>query len=246
MSPHQAAGAYRRWQLPSFDAPAASASALPASVDEAPPAELPPAEALLPAEPPQPLAPPMPEPVALESLAAVEPEFQWPTADDIERIHEEARKEGYASGYDESTARGRVEAMHFNTLVQNLETALTTLDQEVAEEILTLSIELARQMVRHTLAVKPESVAEMVREALLQLPQGHATLHVNPEDLALIRDYLGEQLSHGGHRLMEDAAIARGGVRIDAAGSQIDATLQTRWRRIMDNLGRQIPWDGER
>ena len=44
---------------------------------------------------------------------------------------------------------------------------------------------------------------------------------------------------------MEDASIARGGARIEAAGSQIDATVQTRWRRSMDNLGRNAQWDGD-
>ena len=39
--------------------------------------------------------------------------------------------------------------------------------------------------------------------------------------------------------------IDGGGVRIDAGGSQIDATVQTRWRRILDNLGRNVAWDGD-
>ena len=77
------------------------------------------------------------------------------------------------------------------------------------------------------------------------MPQAHALIHLNPEDVAMVRHYLGEQLTHAGHRLVEDPSISRGGVRIDAAGSQIDATVQTRWRRIMDNLGRNIHWDGD-
>ncbi len=235
MSPTQASGAYRRWQLPSFDEPL-----MPAPVDDTP---------ALAAEPePEPL-PPEPvfeAPVELEpEIPIPEPHIHLPTADEIERIHEEARKEGYDAGYEEATARGRMEAMQLHGLVQSLESAMTSLDQEVADEILAVAIEVARQMVRHSLAHNPESVAELIREALLQLPQAHAMVHLNPEDLAMVRDYLGEQLTHGGHRLVEDASIARGGARIEAAGSQIDATLQTRWRRIMDNLGRNVLWDGD-
>ena len=226
MSPTQASGAYRRWQLPSFDEPL-----MPAPVDDAP---------ALAAEPePEPL------PVVPPPLPDTAPDIHLPTAEDIERIHEEARKEGYDAGYEEATARGRMEAMQLHGLVQSLENAMTSLDQEVADEILAVAIEVARQMVRHSLAHNPESVAELIREALLQLPQAHAMVHLNPEDLAMVRDYLGEQLTHGGHRLVEDASIARGGARIEAAGSQIDATLQTRWRRIMDNLGRNVLWDGD-
>lgn len=242
MDRHQAVGIYRRWIPPSFDKPAAPQTApdlLPPEPEPpiAPPViEAPPIEAA-----PEPAPIPEPQP---EELLDEEPVFQLPTAEDIERIHEEARKEGYAAGYDEGTARGRIEAMHFHGLVEGLEKSLTTLDQEVAEEILAMATELARQMVRHTIAVRPEAVTELLREALGQMPQTHAQIHLNPEDVEMARAYLGEHMAHAGHRLVEDATISRGGVRIEAAGSQIDATVQTRWRRIMDSLGRNIPWDG--
>ena len=243
MSHHQAAGAYRRWSPPSFDEPAP----MPAAASRVMP---PPSEPALPTEPAiaEPAFAPEPEPEAppfIPPLPDPAPDIHLPTAEDIERIHEEARKEGYDAGYEEGTARGRVEAMNIHGLLQGLEDSLTRLDQEVAEEILSLSIEVARQMVRHHFAAHPESVAELIREALLQMPQAHAMVHLNPDDLELARDYLGEQLTHAGHRLVEDASISRGGVRIDAGGSQIDATVQTRWRRILDNLGRNVAWDGD-
>ncbi len=241
MSHHQAAGAYRRWSPPSFDEPTAEGVSMP-PIEPAVLAEpdIPdPAELVITPEP-EPEAPPF-----IAPLPDPAPEIHLPTADDIERIHEEARKEGYDAGYEEGTARGRMEAMNLHSLVQELDGSLTRLDQEVADEILSLSIEVARQMVRHHFAAHPESVAELIREALLQMPQAHAMVHLNPDDLELARDYLGEQLTHAGHRLVEDASISRGGVRIDAGGSQIDATVQTRWRRILDNLGRNVAWDGD-
>jgi len=244
MSPHQAAGAYQRWKLPSFDEPQ-PAEPSPAAADIAAPAPEPLDEPVFAPE----AMPAVPEetPFIAEALALPDtaPDIHLPTADDIERIHEEARKDGYSAGYEEGTARGRMEAMQFHSLVQGLENSLTVLDREVAEEVLTLAIEVARQMVRNSLEAHPESTAELIREALLQLPQVHAQIHLHPEDVAMARDYLGEQLTHSGHRLVEDPSISRGGVRIDAAGSQIDATVQTRWRRIMDNLGRNIHWDGD-
>lgn len=242
MDRHQAVGIYRRWLPPSFDEPSPQE---PAPL-EAEPAVEPPVVEAPPLEPaPEPEPTPLSDMLPDDMLDEDAPVFQLPTAEDIERIHEEARKEGYAAGYEEGTARGRIEAMHFHSLVEGMENSLTTLDQEVAEEILAMSIELARQMVRHTIATRPDTITELLREALGQMPQTHAQLHLNPEDVAMARDYLGEHMAHAGHRLVEDASIARGGVRIEATGSQIDATVQTRWRRIMDSLGRNIPWDGE-
>jgi len=219
---NQAAGAYRRWEPPSFDAPREP-------------------EVVVAPEPPPP--PPPPEPVVEEPET---PRIKLPTAEDIERIHEAAHKEGYAAGYEEGTARGRMEALQLHTLVESLDKALTNLDQEVAEEILALSIEVARQMVQQNLKDQPALVVDVVREALHQLPQGRALIHLNPDDSTLVREYLGEQLKHNEHRLVEDDSIARGGCRVEASGSMVDATVQTRWRRIMENLNREdTDWEAQ-
>jgi len=224
---NQAAGAYRRWEPPNFDAPAEPVV---------------PPEAMAAPEP-APHPEPVPEPTPPEPE---QPRIKLPTAEDIERIHEAAHKEGYAAGYEEGTARGRMEALQLHTLVENFDKALTHLDQEVAEEILALSIEVARQMVQKSLKEQPALVVDVVREALHQLPQGHALIHLNPEDAQLVRDYLGEQLQHNEHRLVEDESISRGGCQVESAGSMVDATVQTRWRRIMENLNREdTDWEAQ-
>ncbi|MBL8446173.1 MAG: flagellar assembly protein FliH [Zoogloeaceae bacterium] len=233
---HQAAGAFRRWEPPRFDARPESSS-LDSGLS-------PPEDAL-------PLSPPEPEPTPILTAPPQEisapppsPAIHLPTVEEVERIHDEAHKEGYAAGYEEGTARGRMEALRLNTLVENMDGALLGLDAEVAEELLTLAIEIARQMVRREFRNKPANIVEIVREALQQLPQNHAMIHLHPEDAGLVRGYLGEQLAHVGNRIIEDERISQGGCRIEAAGSQIDATMQTRWRRIMENLGRgDTAWD---
>ena len=242
---HQAVGAYRRWEPTVFDQPAKPKQApkpeddTPAAPDTPPgteTAEAPTRQRDTAAEDAKSLDEP---PETSEAAEPPEPRLKLPTAEEIEHIHEAAHKDGYAAGYEEATARGRVEALQVHTLLQNLDTALSTLDQEIAEEILALSIEVARHMVRETLIAQPEAMIDVVRDALHQLPQERALIHLNPDDAALVREYVGEQLQHHEHRIMEDDTVARGGCRIDAAGSTVDGTVQTRWRRIMENLGRE-------
>ena len=245
VSRHQATGAYRRWEPTAFDA---DPNAPKQPQDDAPP--------------PDEQAPP-----AAEAKAEAKPEFQpetdnelpegfqLPTAEDIERMHEEARasghsegftegraageKNGYDAGYAEGKATVDAEAERLRVLADGLEEALDSFDTEVAEELLALSIEIARQVLQHTLAVQPDAVLDTVRNALQQLPQSHAQIRLNPEDLALAREHLGEQLTHGGHRLIEDEHIARGGCKVEASGAQIDATMETRWRRVLESLGKE-------
>jgi flagellar assembly protein FliH len=219
---HQAVGAYRPWEPPAFDAAAEAADPSAAAPAPDAPAVTPPAQAEAP------------------------PAIHLPTVAELEYIHDQAHQEGYAAGYEEGTARGRLEALRLSTLAENLEQGLAQLDTAVAEELLALSIEIARLMVRRELAHKPEGIVDIVREALAQLPHGHALIHLHPDDASLVREYLGEQLAHGGNRIVDDDQVSSGGCRIEASGSQIDATLQTRWRRILQNLGcgeAEADWD---
>jgi len=165
-----------------------------------------------------------------------------PTATEVERIHLDAHKQGYDAGYEEGTARARMEAMRLHTLVEHLDTALGEFDQQVAGELLRLSLEIARQVIRQTIAARPTVILEVVREALTQLPHQHAAIYLHPEDASLVRSYLGDQLSHLGHRIFEEAAITRGGLRMEAGGSHLDACVETRWKRVIEGMGAAGDW----
>ncbi|MBK9392651.1 MAG: flagellar assembly protein FliH [Uliginosibacterium sp.] len=190
--------------------------------------------------------PTAPDPVADASTLAtasddpleIAPGVQLPTLDDLERIHQEAHREGYAAGYEEGSARGRMEAAELHQLVQSFDQALGQFDQEVAEEIQALAIEIARQIVRDTLTTKPESVLVVVREALLHMPQQSALIHAHPDDVDIIRKYLVEHYDSIHHRVIEDGSVSQGGCLIEASGAMVDAQIQTRWKRIVENLSR--------
>ena len=218
---HQATGAYQRWQPPAFDA---DEPETPPDTAEASAAEHPLPE------------PPTPEP---------EPEVHLPTADEIEGMFEQARRDGEKAGYDEGRKRATIEeahardeATHLAQLVKSMDDALDELGGEVANEIVELAIALARQMVGETLATRPEAVATTVREALQHVPQGKVRIHLHPDDIKLVREHLDDQLEAGHHHLIEDTTIQRGGCRLETAGSDIDATVETRWERVLTGIGR--------
>ncbi len=242
ISRHQAVGAYPRWEPPSFDERERVAETTS-----------PPPTATVSPEP-------IPEPEKTTAVPLSE-DFQLPTAEDIERMHEEAHaaghaegyaagraegeqagreaghEAGYKAGYNEGKAQAEEERERLRALTDGFDQALARFDEEIAEELLALAIEIARQLVGHTLAIRPEAVAETIRTALLQLPQEHAHIYLNPEDIALVREQLGEQLDPTSQRLIEDDSLTRGGCRIESPGAQIDATVETRWRRVLEHLG---------
>jgi flagellar assembly protein FliH len=181
-----------------------------------------------------------------------EPGLALPTAEEIERIHHEAHVAGYAAGhaegYEAGCAAARAEAEQLQALCSNLEMQLQALDQQVAEGLLDVAVEIARQVLRQSLKLKPELLLPVVREAIAALPlhQGHPALFLHQEDAALVRQQLGEQLNHNGWRILEDGSLTRGGCRIESGASEVDATLEARWRRVLEAIGTNADWLDER
>jgi flagellar assembly protein FliH len=164
-----------------------------------------------------------------------------PTASQVEGIQRQARDEGFQAGYAEGLQKALQENRRFAELIAVFEQEM---DEQVAHELLDLSLDIARQVLHQALKVNPELMLGVVREAIGTLPhlnQGaHLVLH--PDDAALVRERMGEQLTHSGWKIFEDARLERGGARIETANSQIDASLETRWKRIVAALGKDTSW----
>lgn len=205
--------AWERWEMASFDPPKPAVAPEP----EAPP-------------PPPPAPPPAQE-------EPPEPAVKLPTAEEVEQIYQQARDEGYRVGFNEGQQTALAEAQKLATLVQKLDEAITGMEGEVAEELLALSLEVSRQVVREAVRLQPEAILAVVKEALLQLPHQHAMVYLQPDDAALVRIHLGEQLAHAGHRIQDDPVLARGDCRIEAGNTRADATLESRWQRVVAGLG---------
>lgn len=237
--PKEKLSAYERWELAAFDEGEGRGGLLVPTVEPEAPAE----------------------PAAAPTTADGIP---LPTAEEIERIHNDAyatgleagreaghaegRAEGFEAGHAEGLKKGmteaRAEAEKFMRLADNLRQSLGQLDQEVAEDLLSLAIDIAGQVIRQSLRVRPELLLPVVREALASLPphHGHPALHLHPSDAALVRNHLGEQLTHNGWRIVEDDTVTTGGCRVTCGASEVDATIETRWRRVLDSLGSSGEW----
>ena len=183
------------------------------------------------------------------------PPVVLPTAEDIERMHIEAHEQGYAAGHAEGLTAGHAEglaaahasAAKIDALMTGLQQSLDSVDQQVANRLLATAVEIASQILRQSLRVKPELLLPVVREAVATLyPHGgHPALFAHPDDAALIRTHLGEQLAHNNWRIIDDASLSAGGCRVEVGASEVDATLETRWRRVIDAIGISPEWLSE-
>jgi flagellar assembly protein FliH len=152
-------------------------------------------------------------------------------------------KAGYAEGLAQAREQGAEEAAHLRSLADATSEALTLLEEKTGQSLLTLALDIARQVLRTTLAQEPETVLAAVREVLQMNPGAMAPLRLwlHPQDLELVRLHLAEDLRSGHWRILADESITRGGCRAETSFGDIDATLQTRWRRVAASLGRDMP-----
>jgi flagellar assembly protein FliH len=217
--PKEELGKYERWQFGSFDRQPAPAAA-PTPTAEA---------ATKPASPPP------------------EPEVRLPTAEDVEHMLEDARSQGYAAGLAEGREAAAAEASlaaeafaaRYSALIDGLQQSLKEVDQSVAEQLLALAIEIANQITRAHLTVREDALLPLIREAIATLPLHHAhiTIRLNPADAADVRRLMGDELSQGGAQIIEDSSISSGGCLLQAGTSEIDASIETRRKRVLETIG---------
>jgi len=173
-------------------------------------------------------------------------------AADLEVIRQQACDEGYAqghtqgcdAGYAAGATQARSDAAQIHVLLQNLQDALNQVDEQLAQSLLDLSLEIARKMVGENLQVKPEVILKIVSDAISGLPHFNQNAHLilHPDDAELVRKQMGEQLAHAGWKIFTDAQIKRGGCRVETLHSQVDATVEARWKRIVESISQDKSW----
>jgi len=170
------------------------------------------------------------------------------TLAELENIRLKAQDEGYTQGHDAGYAAGiqqaRTETMQIHALLQSLQDALHQVDEQLAQSLLNLSLEIARKMTGEILQTKPEIILKIAGDAINVLPHFNQNAHLilHPDDAELVKKQMGEQLSHAGWKIFTDARIKRGGCRVETAHSQIDATTEARWKQIVDSIGQDKSW----
>lgn len=151
-----------------------------------------------------------------------------------------AHAQGYADGHAAGQAAAREEqaalAGRLEALIRALAEPLNALDAALEEPMLALVLALTREVVRAELALSPRLVAGLVEEALRALPPGADTarIELHPDDARLLRATLSE--SSLACTVAEDPAITRGGCRVHAGVTTVDATVEARLATLAAGL----------
>ena len=170
-----------------------------------------------------------------------------PTTEDWRaRIHA-ARQSGYQEGYRDGLAAlegfkqsfAQQATSQIGALLDAFDSQFEKLDGEMARALTQTAVQLARQVLRTEIQMRPELVATIATEAVnaVMLSARHIAVHVHPLDLPLVAEGAEEALTARGARLHADASIERGGVMVQSDVGAIDARIAARWQQAAAALG---------
>lgn len=162
---------------------------------------------------------------------------------------EEGRQAGYEQGLEEGRTAGEQELQRQTQqalapllpLAERYREALDTLDADMAEGLVDLALATGRRLAGEALDAHPEIVLDIVRELLHAEPalSGRPRLWLHPADLTLVKGHLGAEFEAAGWQLQPDDTISRGGCRATSASGELDATLESRWESITQQVRRR-------
>lgn len=183
------------------------------------------------------------------------PATATPAADKPELLAQvaAARQAGYQDGYRDGLVAldnfkqsfAQQVTSQVGQLVINLDQELQGLEQLLADSVTRTATELARQVVRSELALRPALVHQVAAEAMgaLLKTARQVSISLHPDDQALVAQGCAEQLQRVGARLVADPTMARGGCVVDSDIGGIDARIATRWQLAARALGSPLAWE---
>ncbi len=169
------------------------------------------------------------------------------TAQELEEIRKAAYQEGLAKGLEDGRKEARNEQQritdNLNTILNQCQQLASNFDEKVCEDLVTMTISIAKQVIRRELSIDPEQIMAVIREAINCLPSSteKLILKLHPEDAILVReiyqldDQLDDQLERT-WKIFEDPGMQRGGCIINSESSVINADLDNRIATIVSKL----------
>ena len=164
-------------------------------------------------------------------------------SDRVKDGYEAGKALGYADALRSAQQARAADLQRLETMLARLQAEFNDLSARTADSLLDLAIDIAAQVLRQEVRMHRDAILPVVREALSLVAGTHAhpTVRLAQIDFELVRAALQPDGQFHGCRFVCDPTVAPGGCRVESPHGEIDATLATRWRRVLQTLGASAP-----
>ncbi|MBL4575437.1 MAG: hypothetical protein JKY51_04960 [Opitutaceae bacterium] len=151
----------------------------------------------------------------------------------------EGQKQGKAQAFEEAREQLAQLQAAWSDVAQQWDEQTKGLVIEARQAVAEFALKMAERLVHRVIEVDPSVVVDQVAGALaLVLRPMDVSVRVSPSDLAVISEALPQLLAEFDHlehiHLAEDPQVSPGGCLVSYGQGQIDATIETQIRRVVD------------
>lgn len=191
-------------------------------------------------------------------------------ADGLEEGFEAGHEKGLKTGHDEGFASGEKEGREqgaekgLEQTRKDVEARLERLEElmgellvpiqrhedELETALVNLTTVLSRAVLYRELSLDSSQIAAVVRKAMTSLPSTseNVRIHIHPDDYQFVSE-VAERFE-AKTSVVEDAAIMRGGCKLETRHSLVDFTVEKRFQKAVqdmlnEELDQESPGDGE-
>jgi flagellar assembly protein FliH len=162
-----------------------------------------------------------------------------------DREGEQRVRQAYQSGFQEGKTAGKAEAdtaveaelKRLAQLIAGVADVRTRMLRQAESDVVKLSIEIARRILRRELTIDPSAIEGLIKVALEKLEgQEIYRLRVHPDHEKIVRECIERQGNIGQIEIVGDPTQQRGDALFEIGRGTLDASIDTQLREIEQGL----------
>lgn len=163
----------------------------------------------------------------------------------VARAHEEAnliKKQAFEDGYNEGVDSAKNDLAQFKEALNAFYQAKEDAYDKLSDDILSISLEIAKKIIKTELDTNKEAIINMINEVLGEISKDEhkITLIVSKHDLNQVKDKLGEIIKinnlEAKVNVIDDDEVAEGGVIVKTTSGVVDASISSQLKLVEEAL----------
>lgn len=160
---------------------------------------------------------------------------------------EKGQSEGAEAGHKEGFEKGQLEAKthideqleSLRTLFKNAQNPTAQINNEVKNELVMLSINLAKAIIKNEVCQSSETILKALNEGISVLPinENQYQFFMHADDITMLTEHYGaQQIAENKWHFVPANNLERGGCKIQTKSNAVDLSIEKRCQQIFEHI----------